>query len=323
LDAGSPSSPIHLQPLSIAERLDRAIRLYRNNFFTFVGMFAVFQIPVSVLSRLPSLLLISPGTANGLPSESIASGNRQLIGSCFTFIVAIANFILVSGIASAAIAQAAGASYLGQPIGISETYGKRRSSVGRLIGVRIASIFYIIGLTLWLIVPVAGWLTGIGILYFYSTAILTLVASRVVLERQGGVSAIRRAWDLTRRRRWPAVGFVGVLGILGQVLISGPIPLLSVRLGYLMQVPFGSNSSSGRAFATIVIQALVSLLPTLLLIPFTQIAVTRLYFDLRVRTEGSDMQIAAAEGEDVLEKAAEAPAAERGSLVTSNEMGSL
>ena len=48
-----------LRPLRLGELLDRAIRLYRGNFLTFIGIIAVVYVPLMVLQTAASALLSS------------------------------------------------------------------------------------------------------------------------------------------------------------------------------------------------------------------------------------------------------------------------
>lgn len=41
---------INLRPMRLVELLDAAFRLYRRNFWTFVGIMALMQVPISLLT---------------------------------------------------------------------------------------------------------------------------------------------------------------------------------------------------------------------------------------------------------------------------------
>ena len=48
-----------LKPRGIGELLDQAIRIYRRNFLTFVGIVAIVQIPLTLLGLLSGILTFS------------------------------------------------------------------------------------------------------------------------------------------------------------------------------------------------------------------------------------------------------------------------
>ena len=135
---------------------------------------------------------------------------------------------------------------------------------------------------------------------------------------------MRRAWDLTRRRFWWVVGFVLILALFAQLIVTAPVSLI----GYGLLFAFGENpfQPSGSLFVThTIIQSITSLVFSLIYVPLQLTAMTLMYFDLRVRTEGFDLDILSAstaqEQADLSEVIAQAPASENSTLVTWNEMG--
>jgi len=74
----------------------------------------------------------------------------------------------------------------------------------------------------------------------------------------------------------------------------------------------------------VILQALTSLVFSLLFVPLQLIAFTLLYFDLRVRTEGLDLAMLtqdAAAGPDAVTR--QAPPAESGNLITGRDLGNF
>ena len=52
-------APLTLRPLRLGELLDQAIRLYRRNFITFVGIVAMVYVPLMILQIASTALMTS------------------------------------------------------------------------------------------------------------------------------------------------------------------------------------------------------------------------------------------------------------------------
>lgn len=316
-----------LRPLGIGELLDRAIRLYRQNFLKFIGIIAIMQIPLSALQLLTSLLTVSniptPFSIEGSgppPDPADIFSPTYFIGIIGSLVLGIISFLLIQGVATAALTRAIAGSYLGESLGITEAYRKIGRAWLPLIGALILAILLSIVLGIWLLIPCVGWFTGIGILAFFWMVIVPLIAPVIVLEQQAATGAIRRAWDLARRRFWWVLGFVLILFIFSQLVITGPVTLITVGF----QFAFGGNPFEFFTLQTI-IQSVVGLLFSLIYLPLQLTAITLMYFDLRIRTEGFDLTVLSTSSSDspaeFSELVALAPRSERGNLVTMNEMG--
>jgi hypothetical protein len=195
----------------------------------------------------------------------------------------------------------------------------------RLLGAMLLLFGIAIGLTIWMLVPCIGWISGPGMLAFATLVIGPLVAPVVVLERKSAAQALRRAWDLTRRRFWWVLGFVFILFVFGQIVVSGPAALLSLGLSFLVGDSFDLATQT---LLRTIIQSLSSLVLSLLYLPLQLTAITLVYFDLRVRTEGFDLawqsshpEGQAGEAGDITAIISQAPPAASDSLMTTNELG--
>ena len=320
-----------LHPLGIGEMLDQAVRIYRSNFINFIGIIAIVQIPISVLNLILSLLTAS-STAASLQNPIAPSDNPFEIlgpgylagmgGSCILMIVSL---LLVQGAATAALTRAVTDHYLGAQIGIASAYRKISNSWLRLAGAVLLAIICSLGLMIWLLIPCIGWVTGLGMTFFFLMVIFPLIAPIVVLERQTAFNSIRRAWDLARRRFWWVVGFTALLAIFGQIVVSGPATLMNLAIQFLTRDMVMSGDISTGLIIQTVVQSLVTLIFNLIYTPLQLTCMTLLYFDLRVRTEGFDLTLMAegAQGEqiDISEIVAQAPPPETTSLVTGTEVG--
>ena len=282
----------NLQPLSMSQLLDRAIRLYRKNFLIFVGIVAIAQIPATIVNMI-GLWLAPPPEAIGFdPAASVtdlwlqiaeSSGFGDNIG---VWIGRLVTLLLVQ-LATAAMTKAVAENYLGRKVGLLDAYRKIGRSGLTLLLATFISFFLILALAVWwIVVPCLGWFTGLGMLIFFSLVILPLVAPVIVLEQRTAGQAIRRAWDLARRRIWWLIGFMLLLGIFSQLVVTGPA-ILAV---FIIQSTVGSGID---ATTSSLIQQVIALLLNLIYLPLQLTCVTLLYFDVRVRTEGFDLALLA------------------------------
>lgn len=321
-----------LRPLGMGQLLDQAIRLYRRNFLKFIGIIAVVQIPLTLLNLLTSLLtfgdmfarLQSPAPPQMADPFEVL-GPRYFAGMGSTCILGIIGFVLIQGVATAALTQAVTDHYLGRSTSFLGAYRKIGRSWLRLVGAMVLAFISSIALFIWLLIPCIGWLTGIGFLTFFWLVITPLLAPIVVLERQRALHALRRAWDLARRRFWWVMGFVAILFVFNQLLVSGPSLLINLLFQFLTESFLRLENLSTTYVLQTVTQTLLTLITSLIYLPLQQTSITLMYFDLRVRTEGFDLALQA-EGTSgvpiaIEELIAQAPPPERKGLVTWTELG--
>jgi hypothetical protein len=321
-------STTSLRPRGIGELFDHAIRLYRNNFLKFIGIIAVVQIPIQLIQLIISFLTYGRTFQNILENqspdpESITRMWSQMGPGLFgTFVVSIISFILVQGFAQAALARAIADSFLGEETGIEEAYSKVGQAWRPIIWALILLGLLCILIFVWTLIPCIGWFTGGGMLFFAFTVILQLIAPIVVIERCSGSQALRRAWDLSRKRFWWLMGYMLLLFLFSLLVVQGPVSILSMV--FQARIIAGQNPSSLFTVQTIV-QSLIGLVLSLLYQPLQMACATMAYFDLRVRLEGFDLALMANQSSEqpitAVEVASQAPAAGMGPLITWPEVG--
>jgi hypothetical protein len=220
--------------------------------------------------------------------EEIFTNTGYWVGILSTLVLALVQFILVQGIATGALTRAVADNYLGRKTSILDAYRGIGKSWLTLVGALMFLGILAIALFIWWMIPCIGWFTGLGMLLFMLTVVNPLVPPVVVLENQGVLGAVRRAWSLARRRFWPVLGYVLVLALFSLIVVNGPAAIVNVLLGQLLP-SFGDPATF--LVLTSVIQGLVSLVFILIYYPLQMSAFTLIYFDLRVRTEGFDLAL--------------------------------
>jgi len=312
-----------LRPLRLGELLDRAIRLYRANFLTFIGIIAVVYVPLMVLQTAASTLLSSSMLGGFSNPEELFSNTAYWAGIGATLILSLVQFVLVQGIATGALTRAVADNYLGKKTGILEAYRGIGKSWLTLIGALLLLGLILLALSIWWLVPCIGWFTGLGMIIFLMTAISPLVPPAVVLENQGAVDAIRRAWSLARRRFWPVIGYIFVLYLFSMIVVNGPAGIANVLLAQLFQ---SLGNPTMQLVLTSILQGLISLVFILIYYPLQMAAFTLIYFDLRVRTEGFDIALLTMETSgttDIAETMASPVPQTNERLITGPELGNF
>ena len=287
------SSSQFIRPMTLAELLDRALGLYRQNFFKFIGIIAIPYIPLMLiqagLSFFTTSSLMSGMTRVGAAPPANPFNASVLFAYLGIFAVAVVQFVLVQGVATAALTRAISDNYTGQPIDILGSYGKIGGSWARLIGALLLMALIYVFVIIWMIIPCVGWFTGPGLFFFLSLAVTPLIAPIIVLENLNVTDSIRRAWDLARSRFWWLMGCALVLTLFGQLIITGPVFLLR------FVITAGANlypmSFEQQLTISTIVQNLVTTFTSLLYLPIQLTIMTVVYFDLRARSEGLDLAL--------------------------------
>lgn len=279
-----------LRPLRLGELLDQAIRMYRRNFVTFIGIIALVYVPLMVLQTTSTTLLTSSldDIANSSSPQEIFSNYAYWGGMLSTVVVAFLQFIFVQGIATGALTRAVADDYLGKKTSILDAYRGIGKSWLPLVGALLFIGLLVIVISIWWIVPCIGWFTGLGMLAFLGAAISPMVAPVVVLEGQGAINSVQRAWLLVRRRFWPVLGTIFVLYLFNLLIVNGPTAIVNFILTAFAP-SFGDSTT--QLIITAIIQSIVSIVFILIYYPLQMTAFTLIYFDLRVRTEGFDLAL--------------------------------
>lgn len=275
-----------LRPMRLGEILDQAVRLYRRNFVVFIGIIALVYVPIMLIQTGLSYLT-SSNLYTSDPNQLLLSASYW-IGILGTLTVAVIQFVLLQGVATAALTRAVADNYLGRPVGILDAYKKIGSSWARLLSALLLMVLLSMGMFIVILVPCVGWLAGPGALFFLVAAVAPLLAPIVMIEKLDAAATLRRAWDLARRRFWWLLGFMFILILFSQLVVTGP----TLVVNYLLTFVFGQqNGPFQTTLLSTIISSFVSLIGGLLYLPLQLTAYTLVYFDLRVRTEGFDLAL--------------------------------
>lgn len=268
-----------LRPLGIGEMLDVAIKLYRRRFGTLVRAVAVIVGPIYALLVIVQLSLIpTQDDIEAIEAVDPVTGMPEFDwGIVWAFIAGALVFglayFLASQLATAASFRVVSAGYLGEDVEWRESL---RFAVGRLRSLVwlsfLLAVFIGFGFLL-CIVP------GVYLFGAYAVAVPVLL-----LEDLRGRAAMKRSRALVTGRWWPVVAVIFLGMLLAQIVSSVLTGIFTIPLG-----------SADNEVASILGNAVGSTLSAVVVTPFTAAVTTVVYFDLRVRKEGFDLELLARE----------------------------
>jgi hypothetical protein len=262
------STPAQLRPLGIGEILDAGIKIYRNKFATMLKAVAVVIVPVQVLNVLITLSLPDTSTTAGV---NTTSSDSEWAGVAALLLIFVIN-VVSAALAEAACLKAVSDTYLGTDTDWRESlrFGFRR--LGSLLWLTlIHGVIVLLGFAA-CIAP------GVWLYVAWSVAVPVLL-----IEGTRGFGALGRSFNLVRRRWWPTAGILLLANLLATAVAAG-IGLLALPLLFA-----GRDNEFVYDLANGTFGAVASVLT----IPFVAAVVAVVYFDLRVRKEGFDLQLMA------------------------------
>lgn len=263
-----------LRPLRVGEILDVAIKVYTRNFLTLWKIVALVVIPVNVLGAIVTLStfpddFLDPDFATQPGSFSEADAAALIAAQV---IVAIASALTVV-VATGACMKAVSDVYLGDKpsAGSSLKFAARR--LHSLVWLAFLTfLFATLALIAFIVPGVWLWISW------------TVAPAALLLEGRKGLKAMRRSFQLVKGR-WKQVFGAVLVGTLLAGIVGSAIGALSA--GVVL-------TDAGDSLAlTVVVDTFVSTIAGVLTTPFQAALVAIVYFDLRVRKEGFDLEILA------------------------------
>jgi hypothetical protein len=289
---------LDLRPLTLGELLDRSFGLFRRHFWLFVGLMAL---PSILIVLVNILVLVVPEFP-----DDIAEPNTLLMLAVMgtavgvgLFVAYFVSYMVTLGATTVAVSEL----YVGRTATIASAYAYVRGHIGRLvllmilIGLRLMGlvflvvvIFTVIGVAAALvlgplaaIIPVVGVIGGILAAFLFSLRYAVAVPA-VVLEHTTAGQAVRRSVMLTR----------------DNLFRTGVITVFAIVISYaalaVFQIPFlvaagiaGPESRTG--FWLSLVGTVTGAIGSAITTPLMIIALALLYYDLRIRKEGLDLQI--------------------------------
>ncbi|HEY6250574.1 MAG TPA: hypothetical protein VI685_11490 [Candidatus Angelobacter sp.] len=291
-----------LRPLTTGELLDRTFHLYRNNFFLFAGIATVAALSVVGASLLLMVLGIS------LPAPGPNADPRAFLPQFATYFGIWGLFYLLGAtLATGATIYAVSKVHLGQVTSISESYGRVFPRMGRLILIALAIILRVVLLAVILFLCLFVVILLLGLIFarmgsssdrdfivgyvFGLLAVLTLYVLLIrlylryslavqacVLENTGTNDSMKRSAFLTLGSLWRIFLIYLLMGVIG------------IALSFALQSPAELLFRTGSLLA-LIWQFLATFVAYTLSFPISNIAISLVYYDQRVRKEAFDLQL--------------------------------
>jgi hypothetical protein len=293
--------------MSVGEWLDATFTLYRRNFVLIASISAVVQIPYALLTWVLFSLtgvaafvrspFASLGTQTITPAQAEHLLNSYLGVLVVTLGLVLVSLLVVVPLGEAATTRAVSDRYLDRTSSLLAAYRAAWSRLGALItmililiGAYAGSLAVVIALVALLGAAGAG---GVGallaILAFVALIpaliviyVRTVVAvPAIVLERVSGWHGLQRSWRLISGRFWPTFGRMLLLALIASIISS--------VIAAIFEIPGAALAPSN----TFVFDQVASAVAAVFVGPITYIGVTLLYYDIRIRKEGFDIEMLA------------------------------
>ena len=260
-----------LRARTFGEVLDDSIHIYREHWRVLLTLSALVMVPVGFVTFLLGVFMrLELDLSSTLTAADLGrTATRALAGWLLTIVATV----FLSG----AVARFASDLCLGRIPSLSEVARFARSHLGRLLGVSL----------------LFGLLLALGFILLIVPAVLFLASFQfatpaVVVEGAGVSQALRRSWELSTGFRWKILGIVIVVGLINSVagaILAFPLAIVGVVLGAV----------TGQVVVSEFLSSVASTIAQVITAPLSTIAVTLLYFDLRVRKEAFDLTVMAQE----------------------------
>jgi hypothetical protein len=283
--------------MSVASLLDATIRLYRKNFWTLIAIVAVVQVPVLVIDGIFSVPLsqaseemllwdpytFDPGTYDpetppefplppGFGRYFLWLGLQLLVGG----ILGMVATTLMTG----ALAWAVSERHLDRPITVGTAYRAVFRRWKSLFGAALLTLLIYIGLYVVFLIPCLGQLVALPLLIF-AYVCLRFVPQAVMLDGERASGSLARSWYLTKPHFWRVLGIIALLWLLGMLITAGPSLIVN----------YGIVALSSSLLLRNLIATGVTAVLSLLYLPIRLTGETLVYYDLRVRQEGLDLEM--------------------------------
>jgi hypothetical protein len=254
---------IQFEPMSISGIIDRAFTLYRRNFVRFITLVAVIQVPIALISLLWRAMF-DRGVPDPTDAGSLFARAGALFFSAMTTMVG-------NALCQGALTRSVSDAYMGNETTVEQTFLAVMPKLLPLIGASILT----------------GLIVGLGFMLLVVPGVifalwLFVTTPSIVVENQGITAAMSRSKALTSGNLGKVFA-VSLLVLLITIVVSIP---LGIVVGSIPAIVFGGDSMMGKFFIE-----LAGVIAQILAMPIGAAAGVLLYYDLRIRKEGFDLQM--------------------------------
>ena len=299
-----------LRPLSLGELLDRSFTYYRKYFWVLVGIMAIPQLFAVALSvcfqALQAFFSSQPATPTTEPEGAAIVG--YVLGAFAGVLGIVIIYIVVYSVSLGATTLAVSEIHLTQSSSVRSAYRKMKGMVWRLVDlifsilVRAGACFLVVFIAVGALGGVSGQAgTGLGMVLAVLGVLAVFVLSMVgavlvilrygvsipalVLERISAREALKRSAQLTK-------GFLGRVFLIGLMMTVVSWVVASIFQGpFLIAIFVLAMKHSQPPLWLNTLSAVAGGVGGALSGPLLMIPLALLYYDLRVRKEGFDLEV--------------------------------
>jgi hypothetical protein len=266
----APAPAIRIRALTLMDVLDESFRIYRANFPVLAGLAIVLYIPILAIQLLSGTTNVLSAYYTGVitgtvPTSDLTAGNPLISLLVYPVQLAMLPFT------TTALYAASVAVLLGRPVTILSAL---RMVLRRYWALWALSFLYgLAGVAL--CCPPAG---------IWVITKLSLMFPAIFTEEAPLGTAIGRSWRLTDQAFWRTFAVLLLAVVLVYVLETALGGVFIAAAGIFPGLPIPLRVVLAVAVASLMIQVVE---------PVFTLAVTLLYFDLRVRKEAFDLEVMA------------------------------
>jgi hypothetical protein len=306
-----------LRPLNLGEMLDEGLALYRANAKLFLSVVLVPAILTGIIWSICNLAFINSIAAFGTGSKGPTEQQMfQFFGTfvVVTFVAAPIIFLLWA-YQQTGLTVAVADRYLNNPATGASVRKRLHAVFGRVIGayLLLGLIFgaLVAGISFTATLAAAGVAAAnpalsvipalLGCCFIVPCVMILLVFSSflgpaIVVEDLGVSAALARCWKLTMSDFWRALGIVFVVSIVSGILSMIVQAAIQLPFSLFGMASFFSDAPIKTDVLNTALQGLMTLLQSsasALILPFSVGVTALLYFDVRIRKEGFDIEMLA------------------------------
>lgn len=276
------------EPMSIGGILDKTFTIYRENFVRFVAIAAVVYVPIGLLTAVSATLTAGGFTQDTelmAPSADLSesmetamvdsdAGGGLAIAGVVGFLIAMLLGIVGKVLASGALLRSVSEYYLGNDVSVGEAYQYVLPKIGTLIWAG-----FLVGLV-----------TALGFLLLIVPGIIfglwfALVTPAIIVEGLAASQGMSRSKALASGNLGKIFSTLFVAGIISAIIAG----IVTWAGGFLGAAMFATGPGSW------FVSQFTQVLGEVLAAPIWAVAVVLLYYDLRIRKEGFDLEMMARE----------------------------
>jgi hypothetical protein len=291
-----------LGPRNVGDILKETFTIYGKNFWRFTAIISVAAVPSTIIGTIVDLLF----PAHGEMAHRNAASFFIILP---LYLLAFVLSILTAGTATHAIAE----QYVKQPINFGRAFGFSWNRLSDMFWAVVLVILAVWGITagavmISLFIAIFGRMHELssGLIFLAMTLVAIIAAVYLIvrwafaiptalLEGHGPTTALSSSSSLVKQNWWRVLGILLLLGLILVAIVL--ILLMPAIIGAIGAAIAGDITAANTELPTwaLVWAIIATLIANIVCTPLFTIGQTLLYFDLRVRKQGYNLDALANE----------------------------